>query len=544
MQPRHRQRSSFAAAALAACVLAGVAAQPATAASVLPHRKITLALPGAPAKLVAADMDRDGSADLLVIVVYTEYEEISFDRVEGFVQLTEVVPALSERREARLYLAGPGGAYALAGEPFPIPAGVSAIGAGTKEQPVLALTPGGIAGLELARGRDGEASLELVPLISGASVLREAQAFLPRMELMGDFDGSGPPDLLFPGREGVEIFRGVDGGLSASPSARLRMPGDRTLSEPSISRWYPIPAARDLSGDGWPELILPGGPGPTLMPFLLPGEGEGRFGVARVLDARCLGGGASRSGKGDLAFLGNLDGKGPGELVVRREIESEKDGLDEARKPRFIYDFHRLRPDLSIDPTPYEELEVTGYAIGELLEEGSPRHFRDLDGDGRLDLVTVTLDFSIFQVMRVLATKRIGIGLDFHIWSQKPGGEFERVEGLNLSDKMLLDLNDLRLDRLGNFTGDFDGDGRLEFMAYQGGRKLDLRRGAAGCGYGRKADMEIVLDEAPQDERLVRIQDLDGDAVSDLAVTRILEADGSGATPPVLLDLYLSGAAR
>ena len=38
---------------------------------------------------------------------------------------------------------------------------------------------------------------------------------------------------------------------------------------------------------------------------------------------------------------------------------------------------------------------------------------QDLDGDGREDLVTLTLRFSMFQALKILATKKIGIGIDF-----------------------------------------------------------------------------------------------------------------------------------
>ena len=59
-----------------------------------------------------------------------------------------------------------------------------------------------------------------------------------------------------------------------------------------------------------------------------------------------------------------------------------------------------------------------GYPFSIEWPEISSSGFKDLDGDGRQDLVTVTLDFSVIQIMRVLATKRISIGLTFHVWAQ------------------------------------------------------------------------------------------------------------------------------
>jgi len=324
----------------------------------------------------------------------------------------------------------------------------------------------------------------------------------------------------------------------------LKLPGDRVLREPSVSRLYPMPKVRDLDGDGLPDLLLPGESRGGLDPEVLRGTGEGRFAAAHSLESRCLDRENGGTGDRELAFVGDLDGKGAGEMVVRTEIDTGGGDLDQARRPHFMYRFHRLGRGLAIDPVPYEQLEVTGYALGELLSEGAGEPFRDLDGDGRLDLVTVTLDFSVFQVMRVLATKRIGIGLEFHVWSQRPDGHFAEVQGIRLSDKLVLDLNDLRLDRLGNFSGDFDGDGMKEFLAYRGGKTIAMHRGAAGCAYGKKPEMELRLAETPQDARLVKIQDLNGDGKSDLIVTRIQEAVASETTAPVLLDLYLSGEAK
>ncbi len=512
----------------------------------LPHRRVTLDLPGPPSALVPADLDGDGLWDLLVVLVYTEYEEIAFERFEGFVQLTEVVPALSERREIRAYLARADGSYGLSGEPLELPTSVITIAAGPPGLPVVALTDDGLSELRLRQEPQG-AVISFEPLIHVAPVLRGARAFLPDLHLMEDLDGDGAIDLLLPAREGPSVHLASGGGLQESPASRLALPGDERGTGDIVWRHYPIPRIEDLDGDRIPDLIV-GGPGSESEEIhVLRGAGGGRFLPPHVIPVAGL-----RPRMGDElpepAFLGDLDGEGSAELAMRLTVETEGHGLKEAKKPRHLYAFYRLGPDLVPEPEPYREIEVLGYPFeghwigfeGQQVA-GSAGEFRDLDGDGLRDLITMTLDFSVFQLVRILATKRIGVGLEFHIWAQDEEGGFRPVPDLNLSDKTLLDLNDLKLDRLGNFAGDFDGDGRLEFLALKGGRTLQLHRGRPGCAYSRKPDLELRLQEEPQDPGLMRVRDLDGDGRADLAVTLLRAPEEPGLSAPVALDLYLSG---
>src|SRR5215213_69617 len=80
-------------------------------------RYLPLPLPGAPAAVVAADVDGDGMRDLAVVVAYTRWGQIEIeesakmDDVEGLVEVLTVIPSLVDRREIRVFPGRPDGGF-------------------------------------------------------------------------------------------------------------------------------------------------------------------------------------------------------------------------------------------------------------------------------------------------------------------------------------------------------------------------------------------------------------------------------------------------
>jgi hypothetical protein len=412
---------------------------------------------------------------------------------------------------------------------------------------------------------DGEPALSLEPLIRERPVLAGSGVLLPNLAFARDLDGDGRADALVPAKDGPAVYLWNGSAFGTEPVERLELPGDFPRTGARPGRSYPLPEVGDLDGDAIPDLLVRAiGGWAAGGHTLLRGLGGGRFDEARLISPRCFGVPPPRSLErprdrpeekkrkkdkkeswieGDIAFLGDLDGDRSAEVVVQKETVSGDEGLKDAKEPRSVLEFHRVRPGLVVDREAYDRLEIKGYLFGGQWPDFDEGGFQDLDGDGRLDLVTITLDFSFLQIVRVMVTKSVSIGVDFHVWAQGEDGRFREVPGLDLSEKLKLNLDNLELGRLAQFTGDFDGDGRTDFIHLGRGKKVTIHRGQPGCRYASNADLTVELAEELQNVGLAHVSDLDGDGRADLSVIRLLAAPERGVTTPVGLDLYLSGAA-
>ena len=512
-------------------------------------RRVVLELPGPPASVVPADLNRDGRLDLLVVVAYTRWGSISTDRVEDAIAVTQVVPALFDVREARAFLATPESGYRAAGPALALPTNVLSAEPGTREHPVVALTDDGLSELRLSSTPEGE-RLTLEPLFDEPSAFAESGAILPDLSVVEDVDGDGAPDALIPGRDGLRVHRGAAGTFDAAATFSERLPGDRQSTRfGSASRSVPLPRVEDVDGDGKPDLLVAALDAAPPSIAIARGLGGGRFAAARTIELGCLlaAGATSSSTSGDrrsVAYAGDLDGDGRLELVTRESVDTGKSDMKQAKRPLMRYRLHHLRADLTPDPTPYGTFDAEGWGFSGAFRDGVDLRFIDLDGDKRKDLVTITLDFSMFQALRALTAKKVSVGLEFHVIAQRPDGSFRLVPDQKLDETLHLDLNRLEISRLGQFQGDFDGDGRIDFVHLGRGKTITIHRGQPGGRYADKPDLSVTLEEEPEDVMLVRVRDLDGDGRSDLAITRTLAPRDAGATAPANLELLLSGEGR
>jgi hypothetical protein len=530
----------LATAALAAAV---------TPAAAVEFRHQRLELAGAPATLLSVDVDGDGHRDLVAVLVSTDWGEIGVDERQwideagAYVEVLTVVPALFERRELVVHRGLGGGAFAAEPLRFELADSVHALLPGPSAAPLLAWSDDGVAAVEIVAG-----AISLRPLVAAPSPLAGSRAFLPDLELTADLDGDGERDLLLPGDSGLAVHLATPSGLTSTPVARVpyaleeRLPGDARHYRRGGRRHLPLPALVDLDGDRRPELVFREAERDWNRLRVVRNLGNGRFGPP--IDPLA---GRARDAEPEIVWLGDLDGDGRGEIVSAEELNPGSDSwraeMRAARRPRFRYRVHRLGGDLVWEPEPARSFELEGYVFGGGgTALGIPAGIGDLDGDGRLDFVALTLDFSLVQALRVMTARSLRLGLDFEPYCQQADGRFRAVPGQDLGGKFTLRLDRLRVGRLSSFAGDFDGDGRADFVQLGRGKRVSIRYGRPGCRFPVAGEGVLELAGEPADLALVRVVDLDGDGRSDLVVTeppRKGAVGGHGA-----LDLYLSGGRR
>ncbi len=551
-------------------------------------RLLQIELPGPPVEVFASDLDGDQIGDLLILVAYTTWdqitisEEVEMDEVEGLIEMMTVVPALADRRELFFLRGSDDGGFVLVGGPLEVPKTVSTFLDGPSSAPVLAIDDEGLLAVRLkVEANDGEARIDYQRLLSEPTVLSGGRSLLPGLSLTGDIDGDGELDLIYPLEREYTVYLGRDAGFAEwnedaqtlggeadasapqnvvatrptlTPVQTIYLPGREELQLTSRRIHYPLPHLEDLNGDDLPELVL-------LHPnrrFNDPWIGlnsEGRLGPLRRPLRRSQLGQVESALDQNVVFMGDVDGDGQAELVKETMLADDEGGfrheMRTAKQPPYRYEIFRTDDSFRPLGTP-ATFESTGYAFGadSDAEFPLPGGFQDLDGDGLLDLVTITLDFSMMQLVRIMVTQSISIGLDFHIRCQGTDGKFKRVEGLDLSGKFKVRLNDLRIGQLSQFAGDFDGDGRADFVQMGRGKRVSIHRGSDGCGYPARPDLEIELEQEPKNLSLVKVGDFDGDEFADLLVVHPRKGRGGRAsaadasTLPVTLEMHLSRGQR
>lgn len=530
------------------CWLAPTAA---TAAAALRLHQLSLDLPAAPAAVVSTDLDGDGVRDLAVLLVYTRWEQkmttekAEMDAVQGYVEVMTIVPALLDHRELWLLHGDGNGGYARRGEPLPIPVSVHSLSPGRDGRRLFALTDDGLG--EVTWNAEGSGHLALVERLRQRSVLAGSGVFVADLQLFAEATGDGQPDLLLPARDALLVYPGEADGFATEPVARVPLPAADELEGPELELRYPLPEVRDVTGDRRADLIWRDPREGWGRPWVAAGLGGGRF--ADPMAPLPEGTSVPWSGSSPM-FFGDLDGDGRAEVVVQHEHELPEDAgmraeIRDAESPRSTLRLYPTAAGLAPAAQPTQTFDIAGHAF----EAGSSEFelasgLQDLDGDGRQDLVTIELHISITRLLGGLALGRVSLPMNFRVWCQSTTGAFKEVRGLDLSGNLRVDLHSMKLRNLPSFAGDFDGDGRIDFVQLGRGRDVTIHTGRPGCAFPSSPDLTVKLRQEPQHLGLVRVRDLDGDGRADLMMVQPGRAPEAGVTPPARLDLYLSAGVR
>jgi hypothetical protein len=185
-----------------------------------------------------------------------------------------------------------------------------------------------------------------------------------------------------------------------------------------------------------------------------------------------------------------------------------------------------------------------------LLDEGdlSSADTVDLDGDGREELVSSKIAFGIVQVVRALAVRRVEIELRVFPLGGPVGTT--PTPSWTGAVSLPLDFSEGRVSALlPTAEGDWNGDGRKDLLYGLARDEIAIHLGVAeetGPGFGPRA----ATQHAPA-QGLTCVADLDGDGLDDLVVYDALDEKGAvqvlwnrGVLPGTPARLRRPGAGR
>lgn len=327
---------------------------------------------------------------------------------------------------------------------------------------------------------------------------------LSRLELARDWSGHGASEALLPDVAG---FRLVPLAGDA-PSRTLALPITALYGDPQ-----PGPPVRSGSfrvGLVWPSVFLVDDDGDGVQDLVATtryalttfrgGAGGLAAEASRVRRFPAFTFEEERRSDTNLLLpdLGDLDGDGDADLIVHRTVGMLTGSRAETR-------IH-ANPGGGADPlaAPLGTLKVEGGVATAVL--------RDLDGDGRAELVQSVLPFGMAQLARILVRGQAELELRVY------GFDASKLASpkLRWSDELTLpfDFKESRVTTLlPKFDGDYNGDGRRDLVYGDADGNARLRLGIAGGG-GFGAEVASVPLGAGGGASLSA--DLDGDRLDEI----------------------------
>lgn len=449
-----------------------------------PFERIKLEFPGFIQDHLLRDLDGDGRLDILVVHgapgdnedhrlgICLQRAEAAFDPCTIF-DLPE---------EARALDAGP-----LDGN----------VGA-----ELVVLTTEGARVTSFVDGRFGA----LRTLTDRPNLFAGSEPGVPRpLDLLFDLDGDGREELLLPSLEGpVWVREGGPPHTFASPASvgyqLTARAGDingflRDDFQARITTRQQTPDlfVEDFDGDGRLDVI-------TLRDNVIsvfPQAADGSFPAtpSRSLERSSLEDEeAATEFTGEAATFSQLDGDGHADLVLMKWGSSE----ERTRMDRSIY---FSRADGSLPEVP--DQQVRSESVFPDFD------IRDLNGDGRRDLVVPFFHFAPAQAVRVVTQN--SIKLQFRIFLMGENGRYAQGEGkafAKVDRRVALDYHlDIlklvfgnqarptgRIAPLLDFGADFNGDGYADLAADDGSDRLRIYWGNAEADYASSPDLVVPFE--------------------------------------------------
>lgn len=494
-------------------------------------------LPAEPVGIAAGDVDRDGKAELALLLVYPAWSSTSqITSVPGGAEVN-VVSAIQDRRELRIFRLGTDGPL-LAAEPLSVGREVLGIDAGRCDGPVVVLTDAGVSRLSLEKGEGPLGKLTLEPIMTLPPLFAGAERFWLSGPLVADVDGDGTDEIMVPTLRGTAVVR-LDGTLCGESSTPLR----RVWSGSSGGLRQTVPRLVDTDRDATPDLLDIDWSGFTRA-AVRRGLGRGRFAepvtwdMSSLVEMKTIENNEQKRPRLVDVQDGDQDGTLEALTMLGEEsVASVGAALDAMRGVKTLFSFHALKWDGTVEAGPEITFraEVTDeFPVDKGREWGSS--LIDLDRDNRPEWVGFSMEIGYFGVARALVS---GVGkakVQIHLFRRGDGGYSELKNAVPpLTFKINLRQGELM--QYASFPGDIDGDGLID-LAVVDGDEIRVHLGQIGPRFAEKPSHSMTL--APTQVRggyFVRWVDLDGDRALDAVAFEKTEAMENDPAKPVRMEV-------
>lgn len=506
----------------------------------------SLVLPAAPQAIAVGDVDGDGSAELVALMVFPERgSQAQISPYEEGVVEVKVVPSIEERRELWLFEFD-GKKLWKSGEALEVGPELLALQGLRAGEPVVALTDSGPA-LVMTRPDEGsDRQLELQLLADVPPLFAGARSTFTGFPFYRDYDAEPPADVLVP----------TEGGFTLVDTKGARRELEAPLAEAQAGfaarLIVALPRVLDLDGDGREDLLhVAGVSGRWQRPraALARGLPEGSFAKSRTWDLDgILEESETEKEKGeerDLQDVLDLDRDGTLEAAVSvspRDADSLRDALRLVRgKPGRMLLF-ALGHDGSVAGEPESILDYEGHLWPLNQEGGWLSPFRDIDGDGRAELMSLTIQFGMFGVARAVAAGTLRARIEPRLYALGDRG-YEEISRAVPEATFKADLSEFDLSRFKDFPADINGDGALD-MVDVAGERVEITYAEEGPRFGKEPSSVIRLEDKLAGAGGLRFLDVDGQAPLDIVAIEPLEREEDNPARPARLEIVLMGVER
>lgn len=445
-----------------------------------------LELPGKVELTYYADVDRDGLWDVLAVWRGDRFDD--------------------PPRNLAVFLQRTGGFPARPDVTWRIPDDVAVIDLGDVDpaspgEELLMMTGSAVRWIPLAAGAErpegGFPLVEVDPLFAHAERLN-----LAKRDFARPVDDGETATLLIPRTEGYRIFYPDDGYTTGHD---FPTPHSHGVSGDAYHVSTAEAHLADMDGDGQNDLVFT---------YLDRVHGfyqtDGRFSAEPGLDRNLeILSAADRESPMDLdEIIGftieDFDADGLADLFVRKTLIRRKAVVNDKQQ----YQLYHNRGGR------FELMPDQAFILKSFDEPGT----MDLNGDGRLDLVTGYFEFSLGNIVKALLSKRFSIDLSFFL-QRAEGFPDQPDEQRDFKIRISLSNLDENFAPAVETDGDYDGDGHLDFLMQTEDRKIEIFLADPeddGRLFEKKSSVHLEAVACDNSH----VEDMNGDGRADLAFDR------------------------